>query len=88
MKDGLTVTAGAEIINQIGEEWTGSTSKDDISVVTIRAAKKLSKDNLFNLAAYLRYNFGPCLSGETDSDWLFTAKEISKFFKKYCGENL
>jgi hypothetical protein len=73
----MTVTEGAAIIDAVGDSWIGSKSKLSIYTVTRRAANKLSKNRIFNLAAYLKYDFS-YLEGVNDFDWIQTAKEAQK----------
>lgn len=81
MKKVISVTSAAKKIGQIASDWVLSNSTESIANVTIKAAKKLSNDPIFNLAAFMKYNFGPCISSESDSDWLDSAKQISQFFE-------
>lgn len=74
----MTVTEGAAKIEEVADKWTESQSTESIYAVVLRAANKLSDDPIFNLAAYMKYSFGACLSGEGDGDWIHSAKEVSK----------
>ena len=74
----MTVTEGAARIEEVADKWTDSQSTESIYAVILRAAKKLSDDPIFNLAAYMKYSFGACLSGEQDNDWIHSAKEVNK----------
>ena len=79
----LTVSEAAGTLDQSADGWLNdSRTTESITSAVIRASKKLSKDPIFNLAAYMRWNYGGCLRGETDADWLENAKNIRKFFKK------
>lgn len=76
-----TVTGGAALIEETANNWVGR-GKGSIFAATTRRAKKLSNDPIFNAAAYMKYSFGPCLSGEQDEDWLESAKWILSFNKR------
>lgn len=75
----MTVTEGAAIINAIADEWMDGKTKLSIYTITRRAANKLSKNPVFNLAAFMKYSF--VLSGETDKSWLESAKEAQKILQ-------
>jgi hypothetical protein len=82
MKTKMTLTEAAAVINKASENWIFEKGKkESIFSLTIRKSRKLSKDPVFNLAAWLMYNFGPCLEGESESDWVDTAKQIIKIVK-------
>jgi len=76
-KPGKTVTEAAKEIEKIADDWIVSKSRLSITTVTTGAARQQSKDPIFNLAAFLKYNF-PNLSGESDGDWIDTANQIKK----------
>jgi hypothetical protein len=73
----MTVTEGADKINAAGCEWINANSRYSIETITRRAAKGLSKNSIFNLAAYLKYEF-PSMTGMEDADWLDSAKQAQK----------
>ncbi len=75
----LTVTAGAAIIDQKADQWQ-ETGRGSIYTLTVRTAGRLSNDPVFNAAAWMRYAFGPCLDGETDSGWLQSARDLQRIF--------
>lgn len=68
----MTLTEAADRIESIAEGPESNSSQFS----ACKTASKLSKDKVFNLAAYLKYNFGPCLQGMTDADWMKEAEVI------------
>jgi hypothetical protein len=66
------------LLNTVGEEWIGSGSNVRLETLVRRTLKKISNDPHFNLAVYLKYNFGHLCTGEDNESWLETAKNISK----------
>jgi hypothetical protein len=80
-KNKMTVTVAAEYLDNAAFDYTNN-GKGTISSLMINKSRKLSKDPVFNLAAWLMYNFGPCLHGETESDWIDSAKQILKIVKR------
>ena len=72
----MTVTEAAAILSQKADEWNG---KGSIYNVIWKAVRKLSNDRVFNLAAYMKYSYGPCLHGEADEDWIDEAREVLRF---------
>ena len=75
MKNTKTVTEAAAILSQKCEEWDG---KGSIYTLPIRTARKQSKDPVFNIAAWLMFNYGPLYTGEEEADWIRAAKDILK----------
>lgn len=69
------ITEAGLILDQHVEEWNGNGS---LSSRMVRRARRLSKNPVFNIAAWMKYNFGGCLAGETDADWLQSAKDVLK----------
>jgi hypothetical protein len=78
MKNTKTLAEAAEIISQKSEEWDGEGS---IYALSVREARKQSKDSVFNIAAWLMFNYGPLYSGETEDEWVQAAKDILKIAK-------
>lgn len=74
MKTTLSVTEGAAKIEAVVEAVD---IKDHNSGIAVKAAKMLSKDKTFNLAAYLKWDMCP-VSGATDDDWIYTAELCMK----------
>jgi hypothetical protein len=70
-----TVTEGAALIAQEVDKHVGT---GRINGRVNRAARKQSKDVVFNLACWLKYSMGACLSGEEDIDWMISARDILK----------
>lgn len=78
----LTVTEAGAIIDEAMEKWTSAPLKESASALTRRQAKRMSKDPIFNAAAWMKYNFGSALSGETDQDWIRSAQDLRKILVK------
>lgn len=73
-----TVTEAANFIQQVSETWDG---KGSIYALCVRAVRRQSKDPVFNLAAWLLFNYGPSCNGETEAAWIKSAKTILKIIK-------
>ena len=78
----LSISDGAIQIESVADEWTDGNGKESIFTVTRRAARKLSKDPVFNAAAYLKYCYGSLYSGEEDSGWIETIKDVIAILKE------
>ncbi len=78
-KTELTVTAGAAIIDQKADQWQRN-GRGSLSALIVREANKLSNDPVFNAAAWMRYSCGASLDGETDADWLQSARDLQRIF--------
>jgi hypothetical protein len=80
-KKKITITEGAAVIGDAGEDWMGH-GKGSIRTVTIQAARKLSKDPAFNAACWMMYNYGPAMRGETEKDFLDSVKDLVKILRQ------
>lgn len=79
-KNKMTIIEGAAVITAAADKWIdGGTGT--IYALTIRVARKLSKDPVFNAAAWMMYNFGPAMHGETAESFLHTVKDLVKILK-------
>ena len=78
MKNTKTVTEAAAILSQTCEDWDG---KGSIYTLSIRTARKQSKDPVFNIAVWLMFNYGPLYTGEEEAGWIQAAKDILKISK-------
>lgn len=77
-----TLTEAANQIQRVTFELIGTVRSDKAFYLGIaRAAKQVSKNPVFNVAAYLKFNFGSNLSGMTNQDWLDTAKTLIRILK-------
>lgn len=82
MKETKTITEAAEIIRQAADDWVESpTASGSICALTVRTARRQSKDPALNIAAWMMYNYGGLYSGETEDDWIQAAKDILRISK-------
>lgn len=77
-----SVADGAEIINRKVEDVWMTSEGFDIMGFTAQEARELSTDEVYNAASWLKYSFGPCLRGESDGDWLESAKTLQTILTK------
>jgi hypothetical protein len=77
----MTVSEGAAIIEGRLLEWVHADSCFSANVVSLRAARKLSPDPVFNLAAFMKYSYGSTLSNLSDSDWIEEAQQAQKILR-------
>jgi hypothetical protein len=65
----LDISGGAAVIQQAADRAELS------HIASVKAAKKLSDDPSFNLAAFLKYDL-PSMDGMEDNDWVYLVKDI------------
>jgi len=73
----LTVTEAAWLIETMSLYNEGA---EDIEYAIRNFTKGLSNDPVFNVAAWMKYNFGPCLYGEDDDSWIELSKELNQIY--------
>lgn len=61
-------------VTRLSEELTRT--MDDLTADAAKEVNSLSADKQLNLAAYLKYSFGPLCRGMEDGDWLREADTI------------
>ena len=75
----LGLDESAENITRVMDMWEDGwdATSENPANVSVRAARRQSDEPIFNLAAWLKYNFGDVLTGEENSDWLRHAESIA-----------
>jgi hypothetical protein len=68
-----TVTEAAAVLDEVCQNWNG---KGSVYALTVRTARRQFKGPIFNIAAWLKFNYGPLYSGETEADWIRSAKDV------------
>ena len=77
----MTLKEAAQFINDVGESWIGLKSTRTIYDVSADAAVHCSNDEIFNVAAYLKSNYGHMHEGLLDSEWMDEAEAIVKILR-------
>lgn len=74
----MTITEAANLLREVTDQWCGSGSPQSLDELLLEAARNLSPDPIFNLAAFLRFNSGDELSGMSDIEMIQEATLISR----------
>lgn len=51
---------------------------ENLEIDVIDAVRTLTRDHKFNVASFLKYNYGHALAGMTDDEWLLEADAMLK----------
>ena len=70
-----------EGVTKIEEKVINWNEKGSIYTLTVNAARKLSKDPIFNLAVWMKYCYGPLYTGENEEDWVQSAKDAVRILR-------
>lgn len=74
----MTLKDAAKFISDVGESWIGLKSTRTIYDVSADAASHCSSDEIFNVAAYLKANYGCLNENMLDSEWMDEAEAVIK----------
>ena len=77
----MTLKEAAQFINDVGESWIGLKSTRTIYDVSADAAAHCSNDETFNVAAFLKSNYGCLNENMLDSEWMDEAEAIIKILR-------
>jgi hypothetical protein len=76
-KKQLTIEEAVEVLER-AVDAAMEDPEANIIRVAVETAKDLYGSPTFRAAAYMMYNFGPCLDGEDAASWLESAEELQE----------